>query len=318
MITAVMICTFLAVKNLNEGYTAIKNHDITEDGSYSIVYDDHIYASLGFGIEIDHRESGNAELIEGFLSSCLQKTDKRIVSCFILYTMMIVTVLAYPIYRKYGQSKTKHVISTALSVLLLFALFCIAAATMFSAQRIPIYSPTGHEMTLIISSLLGVIGGSCLLALLLRTAKPKIIISLAAIPAVLALFLFGTTIEARLYCPPTVDSFEYLQKTDAQVFDEDYDGEAYYDEEKNVMVIDGKEHEPKQVDNPEYLQGAASAGAYAYELLDPYLGNSLYLVNEIYAGEGTEIKISTFIMILYAIKASALVVLPLCIKKKQK
>lgn len=317
MIAVVMICTFFAVKGMNSDYNEIKNHDIGKDGSLSIRYDDHIYASIGSGIVIDHREEDVEGKKSSFLTSALKNIDNRIVSCTILYTMMTVTVSAYPLYRKFGKNKTVHTFSTIITTIILFAAFLLFAFACHRAFRLPFFFPTGKDAMIAAASLSAVIGGSCLLSLLIRTVRIKIITAFAAIPIVFLLFIFGTMIEGQLYSTPTVDSFDYIREVDEHVFDEDYDGEVYYDDEKNVVVLNGKEYGPQKVDNPEHLRGAARIGAYVFELISPYSGNGLFLIYEGITSTGSELTISPVISMLYILKAAALAALSLSLGKKR-
>ncbi len=70
--------------------------------------------------------------------------------------------------------------------------------------------------------------------------------------------MVGTGFEGRLYSSPTTDSFDYIaQEIKPHIYDKDFDGDVYYDEEKNVLILNGEEYEPRQVDNPDYLTGIA-------------------------------------------------------------
>ena len=315
LFAAILLLSFFAAKSLQADYLALKNHDISEDAVLKISYDDRIYASIGAGIEIDRRDGSAGERLTEFLAASLRSIDKRILSCGILYVMMIAAVLAYPFCRRFGQNKTRHILSVALSVPLLFAVFFAAVAVMHAAFRIPFYFPTGKDLLLLAVSLPAVAGGSCFLAWLLRTVRRQLLVSVVAAPLVFLLFLFGAPAEGRLYCPPTVDSFDYLTEIDPHVLDEDYTGEVYYDDEKNVVVLNGTEYPPKQAENPDRLKGAGRVGAYAFELLSPYGGNSLFLTHEQYTNEGSALTIQPFLLILYVLKALAWIFLPLCLKK---
>lgn len=96
------------------------------------------------------------------------------------------------------------------------------------------------------------------------------------------------------------------------VFSEDFAGTAYYDEEKNVLVVNGTEYPPRPAENPERLQGIRRAGATLFETLNPYAGNGLFMVSEIEGG----LTIGVIVLLLYALKAAAPILLPLCRKQK--
>ena len=317
LFAAILLLSFFAAKSLQTDYLALKDHDVSEDAVLKISYDDRIYASLGAGIEIDHRDGSAGERLTEFLSASLRSIDNRILSCGILYVMMIVAVLAYPFFRRFGQNKTRHILSVALSVPILFAVFSAAIAVMHAALRVPFCFPAGKDLLLLAVSLPAVAGGSCFLAWLLRTVRRPILVSVAAVPLVFLLFLLGAQAEGRLSCPPTVDSFDYLTEIDPHVLDEDYTGEVYYDDEKNAVILNGTEYPPEQAENPDRLKGIGRVGAYAFELLSPYGGNGLFLTHEQYTNEGSALTIQPFLLILYALKALAWIFLPLCLGKKR-
>ena len=315
---AVIICSFLAVKSLRSDYLALKNHDLSEDAALTIGYDDHIYASMGAGIEIESRDSKAAEHVTEFLAASLRSIDRRILSCGILYAMAIAAVLAYPLCRKCEGNRKRHVLIAALSVPVLFALFCAGILAMHAAFALPFYFPTGGtELTIIAVSLLAAAGGSCFLAWLLRMVRRQVLVAVIAVPAVIMLFIFGALFEGRLYCPPTVDSFDFLTEIDPHVLDEDYTGEVCYDDEKNVVVLNGTEYPPEQAENPDRLRGAGRVGAYVFEALSPYAGNGLFLMYEQFVGDGTAFELPPVLSALYIIKSLAFIVAPLCFKNKR-
>lgn len=66
-------------KNMSRDYHAVMNLDLSADVRGSIVYDDHFYGQIGYGIEIDHSDSDNSARLSEFLSSSLRAIDKRII-----------------------------------------------------------------------------------------------------------------------------------------------------------------------------------------------------------------------------------------------
>ncbi|MBQ7687770.1 MAG: hypothetical protein IJT27_00995 [Clostridia bacterium] len=309
----VLAASFLAIRNLRADYLNLTQLDLSEDTSATISYDDRLYASMGAGIEIDHNDNDNESRLADFIENSLRSVDTRILSCGILYVMMFVTVFAFPLYIKFGRNRKKHVLITAGCVFLSYAFFLAAVYLMFLAFRIPFYFPQRIQWLLIAVALTAVTGGSCFLAWLLRMIRYKKITAVLAIPLVFLLFILSASFEGQLFSPQTVDSFAFVADMEEGVFDEDYEGEVYYDSEKNVLVLNGKEYEPEQIENPDSLHGAGRIGAYAFELLDPYSGNGLFLIYE-----AAEITVEPIFLILYTLKALAWIILPLCIQRKRK
>lgn len=316
LFAVVTILPLLAVSELNTEYLALKGTELSEGARAVLAYEDHLHASIGSAVEIGRGDAG-VELRE-FTANALRAIDQRILSCGILYAMMVVTVFAYPLWRRFGHDGRKHVLSAAAAVLIAYAVYAGSILLTHAALRLPFFFPEAYGWLFAAVGLLAVIGGSCFLAWLLRTVGCRKILAAAAIPLVFLLFLFGASFEGQLYAPPTVDSFAYLSEIDEHVFDEGYDGEVYYDEEKNVVVLNGKEYEPEKAENTEYLKGAARIGAFVFEALSPYSGSSLFLIDEAMRFEGFETTISPVILLAYAVKAVGWIVLPLLLGKKRR
>ena len=276
-------------------------------------YEDHIYASVGSGIEINGGDADNGERIASFLKNGMRAIDKRIVSCAILYAMAAAVSAAYPLWLLFRDKKGLHALCAALFAPVTFAGLVLIALIAHRTFGLPFSFPGGTDAVVAAVSLLCVTGGSGFLAWLLQVVRFRLPVSALAIPAMLALYLFGASLEGRLYCAPTVDSFAYLVQVDEHVFDEDYEGEVYYDEEKGAIILNGREYPPEQAENEDYLRGAARVGAYAFEALSPWGGNSLFLAREI----GSEF-VPAFVFVLYAVKAAALAALPLTAGRKRR
>ena len=99
-------------------------------------------------------------------------------------------------------------------------------------------------------------------------------------------------LEYGLYSPKTIESFDYAYAIDSRILEE-----GYYDSEKNVLVFEDKEYPPKQAENPEHYSGVKFMGAAAFEVINPYSGNSLYMVEQ-----AMESNITLPIYLLYALK----------------
>ena len=86
--------TVRAVKVMSRNYQELRNTDCSRDLSGTVFYDDGLYAVLGYGIELDSRETGNQERMDEFLSSSLRHIDERFCAAAVIYTLVIVTVIA--------------------------------------------------------------------------------------------------------------------------------------------------------------------------------------------------------------------------------
>ena len=157
----------------------------------------------------------------------------------------------------------------------------------------------GHAVLLTAIGLLSVAAGNCTLAALLTTKRGRKMIAVLAVPVVFALFIVGMNLAYHLYASSTIESFDYISTIDDRAQDEDFDGEYYYDAEKNVMVLEGTEYEPETIANPEHFTGWKQAGSYVFELLDPYAGNELCMVETIM----DDTQIPLWVMIAYIVKA---------------
>lgn len=305
---AVLVMTFLAIRRFASEYAAIRDNDLSQDTAMTMIYDDHLYAQIAYGIEIVSGYQGMDADRNAFLETSLRGVDQRILSCGTLYTMVIATVLSYFLYRSYKNDAKKHVLSVVLMIVEVFAVYVLVAWIAHLISGMPFYF--GRSLFTLTVSLLSIIGGSCALALLYRFFRFKKIMAVAAIPLVLVLFLFGFAFEHGLYCEPIVESFDYVAELDPRILEKDFAGPVYYDEEKNVMVVEGKEYEAQQLANEERYTGLARIGAYAYELLDPYAGNSLYFWED---AEGSKAPLAA--CFLYLLKSLGWIFAALLLKK---
>ncbi|MBR4395047.1 MAG: hypothetical protein IKT01_01450 [Eubacteriaceae bacterium] len=311
--TYISIMSFMAIKDLSRDYQAMKNVDLSESSRVSIGYDDHIYTSTGFGIEIDPADSNMSATLNDYIESSLRTIDRRIISCLILYTMIVVTVLAYFLHQVFGIEAKKHTLRVIIYVPVVFVSFLALIVGFHIIQSVPFYFPKRYDCLQILVSLSAVIGGSCCLAWILRVVRWKRAVSLIAIPAVLFLFIFSSATEGRLYSPRTVYSFDYVaQEYEPNLYDDDFEGEAYYDEDKNVLFVNGKEYPPQETENPDYLKGAGRAGAILFEAINPYAASGLFMVCE-----AADLNVAMSNLLLYAFKSVTLMALTAYRKERE-
>lgn len=291
----VLYRTFTAVRTLGAAYQQIANADLNNGLKAVLNYDDGINASLGFGAEILSTDANKEVLRQGFLSESLTKIDRFMLSSGLVYLMMVHALLAFPLYLRFSDSRKGHSLSVILSAFVLFGIYVGVVYVGHSISHMP------FDLSSVLSVLFGVCciaAGGCAVGLLLAVMPNQVIPAIVAIPLIYALFLFGSVIEAKLYSPETVDSFDYVYQQHPEILQEGYSGEAYYDEEKNVMVIDGEEFAPQLAENPEHFKGIGSVGGIAYEVIDPYSGMSLALMENT-----AEMFVPSFAKILYLLKA---------------
>lgn len=281
VLCGILIITVVSMKTTGQCYTSLKDADLTQGIESTLYYYDHMLAQIGFGISIIPNEIGNEARLSSFLSSSIRAIDMRIIVCGLVYSMMVSVVLQYFLYSRYHNKRKKYSLGIVITSIASFAAFLITVLVSKRVFGIPYIFPNGHEWLFIIVGLLSVIAGNCALSAILSVVRHKKLAAVLAVPVVLCLFIVSMNLETHIYMSPTVESFDYLYETHADALEEDYDGEAYYDEEKNVLVLDGEEYPPETIDNPEYYTGWKRTGTFLFELADAYSGNGLLLTEAI-------------------------------------
>ncbi|MBR4928573.1 MAG: hypothetical protein IKZ63_03635, partial [Oscillospiraceae bacterium] len=280
MLLAVLAVTISAVRDTSVQCYEVLEADLSEPYTGIISYSDHIYAEFGFGIMTDPDDPSTPEKLKTFVADSLTQIDQRILSCGIIYTMVICAVFAYPLYLRYRYDLRKHLLAVFFLTAAVFVLFNAVVIISFSVLGVPFYFPDLFRSILIGTGIVSVIAGLCAVAMLLRTVRLKKLIAIAAVPLTVLLFMFSAVFQGGLYSPRMLDSFSYVYDIDQRLADPDFT-DAYYDEEKNVLVVDGTEYPPRLVENDDYYKGASRIGAYAYNVIDPFSGCTLPMVQEI-------------------------------------
>ena len=298
-LAAVLYLTYGALKDLGEGYRAMKNADLSGDFSGEISYDDHLYATAGYGVILDDTVADKVASMNAFLDDSLRAIDRRVFSAGLIYTMLIMALLVYPICVRKRNSRGDITVSLWIWTFLIYIFYLAAVFGLHKYFGLPFHIPGARTLVLLAVSFISVLGGNFALAFLISVVRPvwlKIIFGIAAVPAVFGLFLYGFMFEAGLYSEPYVESFDYVAEIDERLLDENFEG-AYYDGEKNVLVVDGTEYPPETVENSEHFTGSKRTAAIIYEMLDPYSGNCLDLLRQ-----ETGISLSPSVCLLYVIK----------------
>ncbi len=296
-----------AAGKLGEGYRFLHEADLSEEVSGTVYYDDGFYGVIGYGISNAPEHPDREAAMAGFLESSLRSVKDRVLACGMLYTMIVSAFFAYFLYLLYGEDRPKHTAAVLVSCILVFLLYTGILALLFRQNGIPGGLPPGRTLMLSAVCLVSLCGGACALGLLVRITRFRKAAALAAVPAIFVLFMFSFLAEAGLYSEKYADSFAHVSEADPRLLDESFNG-AYYDEDKNVLVVEGKEYDPEQVENPEYLTGGRRLGAYVLEVLDPYSGHSLLM-----AEQAAGMTVKPGVPALYALKGVLWILAALCV-----
>lgn len=308
LLCGILVITVSSLKTTGAGYTSLKGADLSRELESELAYDDHMFASIGFGILILPYETGKEARLASFLFSSVREIELRILACGLLYSMMVSAVLQY-----FAAVRIRRHFPGVLIVSL--APFAVFAAAVLIAQRafgLPAVFPDGHECFLLAVGLLSVTAGNCALSAVLSAVRLRKLAAILAVPAVLFLFIVGMNLECGLYTSPTLESFAYFNETHADALADDYAGECYYDEEKNAIILDGAEYPPETVDNPRYLTGWKRLCAFLFELADAYAGNGLLLAGSVVGA----IPLRT--AAVYLLKAAAWIALACGFRKRRR
>ena len=293
-----------AVRKLAECYQEIKNGDLVKGFIGNIYYDDGLYVALGSGIEIVANEPNAGQRLKDFLNASLLSIDKSILACGLFYTMIAVSFLLYNLFSNKEESRKKQILKTAITTVLVFAFYLGMILIAHFIFHVPFCVPGVKELLAIITGLMSIIAGSCAAGLLIKAVPFKRIISVILIPVIILLFILSAGFEARLFMPSKIDSFDYVYEMKEEILDENYEGEVYYDDNKNVLVVEGMEYPPESADNPDSLRGVSRIGAFLFEAVDPYSGTGLFL-----AETAAEIDSNPLISAGYLLKAAVWIAL---------
>ena len=298
--------TIQATRQLSDTYLWLSHANPSQDLRATVYYNDDLYAVLGFGIETNAEDPAAAEQISSFLISSMQLIDERILSASVIYTMLLTALTALFLYECSGRNALRHTAAVICFSLIVCILLMAIPPFISASQGIPFYFPKGEALFVLLVSILAMIGGNCALALLLRKIRFKKIAAVAAIPVVYVLFLFSSTLEIGIFSPSQVSSFDYVYETVGDAYES-----AYYDDQKDVLIVKETEYPPESVPNPEHLTGIAYAGAIIYEVLDPYTSTSLSLVKH-----EADATVPLFGLLLYMVKGVLWMVIPAILQKK--
>ena len=295
VILAVSVFQVKGIRNMAQGYHDLMDSSLAEDTMGYIAYDDGIYSSIGFGIEILAEETGKAERREDFARTSLTEVYRNIRAVDVLYVIAASALAALFICDRFCSSAAKHCTAIAAAAVSTYALLALVRAAASAVFRVPAPLPSGTDIASLAVCILSVIGGGCAEGLMLRRLKHRNIAAVIAVPLVLVLFILSASFGGQLYQPSEIPSFDYVWDIEGEEAVEEF----YYDEEKDVMCGRGKEYPPEMMPNPDKLTGMSAAFAAVFEAADPWSGAGLELVRSITGGAGP------FVYLLYALKALA-------------
>ncbi len=310
VLVLLLYLSFSAVRGLADDLN--KNHtaDVSQGFDATLTYDDGLYAVVLYGQEILPADPDHEEHLEAFEQEALKKIDVRILSAGAVYALFIMCVLTYWIYTVCNNSTRKYVQFAFFFAFIVYIAYILFVWVFNAAIKIPFYFPAESILHVVLAGILPVIGGTCAAGILLRKIRFKKTAAVIIIPVIFALFLFSFALEFELFEEEKVRSFDYVADLDSRILDDEYADQAYYDEEKDVLIFDGKEYPPEMLDNPNHLFRAARAAAILYELAFPYSGCSLPLVEQ---ETGVDIPFVTYLM--YIIRSACWTLLPIYLEK---
>lgn len=301
LLCGLLTVTVTSLKTTGECYAELKNADLSQEIEAAVYYEDHIYASIGFGISLLPEEAGNEARLSEFLSSSIRAIGIRIIACGLLYSMMVSAVLQFFLYSRFQDDRRKYFLASVIAGVAPFAAFAAAVWIAQGAYGLPVVFPDGHGWLLLAVGLASVIAGGCVIGAVLSAARRKRLTAALAVPVVFILFIIGMNLEMHLFTSPTESSFAYFYEAHGEALEEDYDGEVYYDGEKNAIILNGAEYPAETVDNPEYYSGLKRAGAFLPELACAYSGNGLLLIETAMDA----VRLPLWAAIAYVLKSAA-------------
>ena len=167
-LSAVLILSLAAVKDLSTAYQKLVSADLTEDFSGSICYDDHMYAVLGKGIVLDETAAiaDRPAIMTSFLKDALSCIDRRIFAAGVLYAMMISAIALYPLMKR----NARYIWLSGPFIYVVYLVFEMLTHAVFS---VPFHFPDGYGIVKVLCGKIAVSGGSCAVSLLLKKNSDK-------------------------------------------------------------------------------------------------------------------------------------------------
>ena len=311
MMAFICYSSFTATKKLALTYNQFKDLPLTEDTDVSLGYNDGMYACVLYGENIIANQPNTKDHLDTFLNNTLKKLDERIFAAGPVYTFMVSFHLVYYLYTICNDNASYYVLYALFFTIMIFVFYIVTCVVLHTINGLSFHIPDTQGLLIIFTSLLAVIAGNCAAGLLIRKVKWKKSLSVILIPMAFIMFLFSAQLEIRFLAPSSIQSFDYVVELKPDILDDDYEGEAYYDEQKNALIVNGKEYPPEMVENPDSISGIYKATAILYEAADPYSGIFLY-ISQLEMGQ----KISLLIVAAYIIKSLIWIFIPLSKKEK--
>lgn len=174
----------------------------------------------------------------------------------------------------------------SIAAMVIYAAYLLIIVITMLIKGIPLKMFGWESVLLIICGFLSVLSFESAMAMIMSHFNKKLLIAFIVLALTAGFYLSGFMAKVYLISPAKIPSFEYLLDIDERFGEEGYDDIIYYDNEKDVMVIDGKEYEPVLVDNSEHANGMMRPVLYGLEVINPsagvYLEHAVRIINDEY------------------------------------
>ncbi len=269
VIALLFVCYRLSSSFMQFGrdYQRLAKVDADNGFNETITYNDGMLITLGYGREIDASDPNGEKEKLRFLKDATSRSRMFCFAALPVYAMFVSALSLLFIHERFAEDRRKQIILTAaVSVFVSVLLMEVVYVSMFFA-KLTAYLPNKPEALAVAAGIFAVAAGNCAVMLLLQKIRFKKTLALALMPFLLVTYLLCGAVENRLFVEDKVESFDYVYA----IAGDDIDS-MYYDEEKNVMVYDGKEYGPQMVVNLDALQQPVKTLAIGYEVINPYSG----------------------------------------------
>ena len=274
---AIVLLTVVATIQLGAQYRALSTADLATDPVAMLNYNDHLLARLGLGIEIAAGDPAPQQTLASFQEASLRLIQGRVLGMGALY-LAIISVL----FARFGATLDPDKPGVGFRgvgalCMLAYLLFVAAFAVATRACGMPIVNFAPRYF---VTASFAVSIGSMAVVFVLTKVRHKGIVTVIAIPVVVALFVAGFWCERSIFASPSPLTLVLQQESilaselgiDVFLFDPVMSGVGQFD-------------------------GINRAVALAFEVLSPYSGISLPL-----ASQTAGVAISNVAAIVYLLR----------------
>ncbi|MBQ4254082.1 MAG: hypothetical protein II712_04555 [Erysipelotrichaceae bacterium] len=288
-------------------YQRLAKTDTSNGFNDTITYNDGMLIALGYGREIEAGDPDVEKEMIRFLKDATERTRMFSFAALGIYAMFISALSLLFIYESTRENKKKQIIITASVSFLVFVLLVDTVYVSMFFAKLTAYFPKHEEFLAVMATACAVIGGNCAFMALMRNIRFHRTLALVLIPFLAVTYLLCGAVENSLFVEPEVESFDYVY----EIAGDDVEA-MYYDDQKNVMVYDGREYEPQMVPNLDALQQPLKTAAIAHEIINPYSG---IFINLARFNTSRDISLPEH---LYILKALCWMIIPLFLSGKKK